>query len=857
MSDFLVQQAIQSVWCTPTQDQQSNIKLSKITRYGGVYTKVKVMWRSYMLPAMGVLFHCYQIGGISPKYLGLTVPAAAGMWIKLSDACNNEETVADLFTINGVQSPRVLAWYTVSDDGDLVLAVQRYDKVGIDYDEEDLYLRIYHNAYYGSVRRSTTTEYIDVRGGIMRTNDDILALQTAFIAANNRGAGAAYCFVNGYFVNAIDLINIKLDDVAEFVFDGSIYAVEDFSVKDLTVFDSTLDMKRKYLVHPLQGLRDTITYQDDVDFFVYQGTGGGRFKGLYVQRTQIDAVRQITHMDYGVAVPYLDAYRNTQPTWEDLNNLTLRVHLRKSGYYRPLVNEANRIKELYKLPDAEIVAALTGVEATVPEWQAAHLEAASYTQVMRSSPKNMTPALVQDAFGYNAMSQYLGMTPSLTTNFSGIQQATIPVNLQYRATVYEYDANGLLLGWYLHAVGAVWTTRNADTRMVEIISGYATTRLDEKYGAAGATLDPALDYRMYTCGVYGGTPDEQWVDVTDGSKYVVSGNALTWLTVPETTYTLARSNMDFLGYDLDLVMQNGLLQFTLMSEQDRGNGFGSRPMKIQMGELDVFLNKQALVEDVDYVVEFPQVIIINKKYIDNNAASQKVTVRFCGHCNSDLSRTNLGDRGFVTHGVLSNNNRFNIRDDKVLHIAVGGQVIDRSKLTFAEEHSGVSVPGVANGSPYVVRDIVVPMRGTTNAKTYDLRASALVVDKHIADYLTEKLPPPTFTDASAIEGLYQVYSPFCSSLISDLRDGVLADDRMFGSYNDDVLREMCAGYEWLLKFEPTREPHKADSDFVSVEPFYKDVVTSLTLPQYRFLSRAVSLYLNNAVVLSHFINITA
>lgn len=855
MADYLVKHAIQNVWCTPTQDQQSIFQLAKITRYGGVYTKVDVMWRQYLLPAVGVLFHCYQIGNISPQHLGLTAPKAPGIWIKMAAACEAEETIVDLYTVDGRQAPRMLAWYTVTQDNDMIVAIQRHDRININYDEEALYLRVYHNAYYGSTRRDVATDFIQVQGAIPRNTDDILAIQNAFIAARQRGY--AYCFVNGYLADQIDLLTVAPGDVVEYVYDGSIYAVEDLVIGQLPVFDSTLDAKRKYLVHTTQALKTNITYHDDVDVFLFKKSPQGRFRGLYFHRNQPDAVRQVTHADFSIAIPYLDSFLHVLEDWTDLNDLTLRVQMRKSGYRRPLVNETNRILELYKLPDAEIINAMVGVDATVPEWQAAHLEAASYPKIMRSSTMEITPALVQDAFGYNSMSQILAPTPQFVKNVSGLGLVDIPPNLQYRSTVYEFDIDGHLLGWYVHALGAQWMTRNAATRLVQIVSGYGVKQLDEKYGQQAATIDANLDYRMYNCTIVNGVPDNLWRDVTDSGLYAITAGGLNWFTNASTTYTMVRSNLDFLGYDLDLPVQGGLLEFTLTSDQNRGSGPKPTIMQIQLGELDLWLNQKALVEGIDYIANFPRIVIINKKYIDHSKTHQKITIRFAGHCKADLARAVLGDRGFVNHGVLSNNNQFDIRDDKVLHIAVGGGVYDRSELTFAEEHSGVNVPGVANGSPYVVRDIVVPMRGTTNAKTYDLREKALVTDQHVSDYLTRKLPAPTYTEPSPIEERYPVYSPFVSALLDDLHTKVFEDARMFEHYNDDVLRDMCRYYEPLLAFEPTRDPNKIDPNYVSVQPYYRDVVTNLGLFEYRFLSRAVSLYLNNAVALSHFVTLTA
>lgn len=648
MSDYLVKQAIRSVWCTPTQDRQSIIALAKISRFGGQYNDLSVMWRTYHLPETGKLYHVYQIGNVSPKHLGLTIPAKAGMWISLSKACIDEKLIVDLYNVNGIQSPRFGAHYTVSDDNDLILAVEANTKVAIDYNGETLFMRVYSNAYYSSTRQDSAVDFIDVQGMVVTTTDEIVTMQNKFDAAKARGF--TYAFINGFLVDRIDMISVKTGDHVEFVYDGSIYAVVDLPVSSLQQFDSTLDLKRKYLLHPAGASKTNITYHDDIDVFLTHETSAGRFKGIYYHRNQADAVRQVTHADYSISIPYLNSYANSQADWGNMSTLTVRLQLRKSGYRRPLINEANRIKEMYKLQDADIEPAMASIDAMIPEWSAAVLEASAYTQVMRSMVPEITPALVQRALGYNSMSQYLAPTPQFSKNISGQLLIEIPPNLQFRSTVYEYDFEGVLLGWYPHTLGDVWRCVNPTCHLVEIITGYGTTLLDERYGANAATLDANLDYRMYNCAMFAGVPDNKWVDVTDSSLYVVVGQGLTWLTDQHTTYTLVRSNRDFLAYDLNMPVQRGVLRFTLSSGQNRTGNVVSTLMQLSLGELDVFLNGHPLVEDVDYVVNFPEIVVTNKKFI--KAGEQKITVRFCGHCKSDLSRAVLGDRGFVQHGVL-------------------------------------------------------------------------------------------------------------------------------------------------------------------------------------------------------------
>lgn len=851
MSDYLVTQAIQQIWCTPEQDRQAIVAPKKISRYGGVFSSVSVMWRNVKLPELGTLFHVYQIGQVQPEQIGLSKPVVPNLWVKFSDICIKERIIVDIYDVNGIQLPRYRSWYTVTEDGDLIVAIADTPKIPINQNTDQIYMRFYSNAYYNSTRVNSQFEFVDVQGMQVTTTADIMTMRNKATALQQKNPNGVYCFINGMRTSLIDQVIAKAGDIVEIVYDGAISSVVDFQIVDLKIFDSTLDQKRKYVLHPKNVTPTEINYNDDIDVWIYKKDSVGRFTGMYYHRNVSDALRNLTHNDYSIVVPYVINYCAHQG-W-DINECTIRLHIRKSGYKRPLIYETNRIRELYKLPDEDILDAIIGIDALVPEWQADHLESASYPKIMGSNVAQITPALAQDAFGYNSMCQYMAPTPQFTKLVSNQLLVSIPVNLRYRSTVYEYDFDGVLLGWYTHTLGDIWHCQNDNCHLVEIITGFATKKLDEKYGQAGASLDSHLDYRMYICNLLGGLPDNKWVDVTESNYYVLNGNQLDWVIDQRLYYTMVRSNLDFLGYDIDLPMQSGVLKFTLTSEQTRGGVTQNTIMQIPPGELDIFLNGHPLVAGLDYIADFPTYVITNKKFIDSTKYNQLITIRYCGHSKADFTSEVVVDTGFVTHGVLSDNNRFDLRDDKVLHINVGGAVYDRSELTFAENHSGVNVPGVPDGTPYSIRDIVVPMRGTTNAKTYALRDAALIVDKHVSDYMTMKLAPPVFTEISSLPELYPIYSPFCSSLIDDLGSGILVDERMYGQYNDNVVKDICKFYEPLLAFEPTYDAHKVDSNYVSVQPYYKDTVTEMDIFKYRFLSRAVALYLKNAVKLSHFI----
>jgi len=854
--DYIVNHAILNAWCNPKQDLQSIVKPKRITRKIGVWGDFDAGKINYLLPDKTSRFHVFQVGQLSPALMGLM--ETNGLWFNVADTCHKKKLVVDIYSQFGIEFPRTQTWYMVTRNRNLIFAIKEVPSISVSLREVDIFLRVYTNAFFQSRRAGINVDDIKVTGQAISTTDDVLKLQNMLTAWQTL-PGVAYAFVNGYKVSHVTMFSAKVGDYVELVYDSSVERIVDFPLKDLKAFNSTLDKKVKYLLHyPGQG-SGTIDYHDDIDFFlVRRNPRNGRHRGVYYHRNaqQADAVRMVTHKDYAIPVDYIDAYLDSQTAW-NFEEVLLRMHVRQSGYHRPLIDEANRIKELYKMKDADIAEALLSVDAVVPNWTAATLEASAYAEVMRSPTANMSPRLVQDAYGYNAISKLLCDSPLFIVVNSGQRTVNLPYGLQVRCGAYEYDASGFLLGYYQHTQGALYSARNKNTRLVEFVAGILSTQLEETYGAQEVEIDAAVDYRFYTCGIeYDGTINNKWVDVTDTALYAIVDNKVTWFTNPATTYTLVRGNSRFLAYSLNLDNSDGLVRFSLTHLAMRGGTLGNHVMQIPMGELDVFMNGRSLIKDVDYYVDFPVAVVTNKAYL-SAGTTQHIDVRFTGFCHSDMSMERFDENGFIDHGLLSSNNRFDIRDDKIQRITAGGALYERQELLFAEDDLGVRVPDARNGLPYSIRDVIAPLRGIAADDTYTLRAKSVATDKVVRNYLTQKLPQQTFNTPNAIKDLYPVFSPFCAKILFDLKNGNLNDPRLKAFYSDSDVYDICEPYEALLKCDPTQDGLQPDLNYVAVHPHQLNTVVDVDIYGYKFLTRVVKLYLKGRVNLSQFIRLSA
>lgn len=870
MFKYLIDYAYKNIWCNPKQDNHLVITPKRITNRLGVLNRFKILNRELNTPTVGVIYHIFQIGQINPETIGLKPKNPIWIeekWINFSDTINELNVIVNIYNTYGIEVPRFKTYYMFTSERDLIVAIEQDTKINVDYYEDQFYIRLYTNAYFETNRGNISGEFIHTQGMVLRNSGDIAIFQNAYNIYKDL-PGFTYTYRNGLAVDMLDNYTMGVGDVVEFVYDSSIKRVLTFTVSNLESFNSALDNKYKYLLHYNDGLNDTIDYQDDIDIHILGYSSLTRYEGCYYHRNSVDSHRMVTHRDYSIPVDYftfladrIKLLINGNPP--NYQNYKVRVCIRDAGYYRPLVYENNRIFELYKLNDDLALQAMVGVNSTVDEWKASSLENSAYCEVMRSKYKDVTVQLVQDALGYNAISKIVGDTPTKTTLQADTQVATININLQNRSTVYEYDSNGYLLGYSYHDSGSDYICSSSEARLIEVISGKGSYKPNVVYGVDNIPLPNYDNYRVYRCYFNNGILDNKWEDITESDQYHVTNNTLIWNNLDTNYYLMVRSDGDFLAYNISLNSLSGTYFFTLSEQADRGLGGGvlEYPLPVPLGELDLFMNGKSLIKGLDYIIDFPKVYIINKKFLLQPAAllPQQIIVRFTGFSDANLKLDSIEDFGYIEHGLLSNNNKYDIRDDKVLRITVNGQVKHRDDVLFSEQHDGISVINSLNGQPYQVKDIVVPLKGLTNDNTYTLRNKSIVIDNKIVDYLTIKLPQPIRNGVSSIYERYDLYSPFFSRILNELINSTLVmDESIFiQPLSDNQVLGICAEFEPILEFDPINELNNIDQRFVLIHPNIGSTMVTLDVYKYNFLMKVVKLYGKGLIELSPFVSITS
>ena len=843
MKNYMIDHAIRNVWCSPFQDDQAILQLCRITTINRAVNFFEYQNRRVALPTQKEDYHVYVIGGNSQTRLNLV--EGVGKWVTLSELAGTSNLFSDVYIANGLQFPKHSTYVMRGLDMSYMIAIPT-GSIPVNFDYEKVYLRLYRNSYFGSDHDESEGYAVQMGGGVVIDTTHALSIQREFINASNRPVGHAYAIVNGYMVDNFLPNEVTRGDSIEWIHDASIAEVVDLKITDLEIFHSTLDSMTKYIIHPPKN-RDGIQYHDDVDIWLVNKDPArpGRWKGIYVNKNDPKSVRMLTHRDYSIPSATIAGLLQLHPGWATQENMYIRLHMRHSGYQRPLVDEHHRIRELYKLSDEGIVRAMAGVDATVPEWQVATLEKSNYTRIMRSYYQNITPEEVMHAYGYNAMAKLIADTPNKVV--SGY--VDVPLAYRTNSTAFEYDFKGHMTGWRLHPGGDAYYPMKQTTTLVEFVDGIGGLDADFNYSSDDVVVvDPLCEYRYYACRLtHLGLPSNDWVEVTNDRNfyYITPEKEVKWVFDPRMYIGAVKSNKKFTCFDLTIPEHNHLYRFEVIHQDALG-----QLLMLAPGRVDVWMNGRALIEHIDYHVIYPEIVIFNKEYLVEGA--QQFTVRGYGLVDESQTRELSTQRGYVQHGMLSVNNVYDTREDKIIRCVVDGKTFHREALKFSETQRNVKLPDVDDGRPYVIQDVLAPVRGVVDYQTYPLRSQSVAVDKRVSDYLTLKLPEVLPTPPVAIKRHYHIYSPFLARVLFDLWDNNIPSPA--ANTAEDVIDKFISPYKWLLDFDPCRRDY-VDDRFSNIHPHPKQEVLEVTRRQYAFLDRLNRVYLFGRVDLTAFLAI--
>lgn len=835
--------ALEHIYCAPSQDYQYRFSLVRVTkdnypvsRTVNVYNDIRV------LPRPTGRFHVYVVGNIPVTSLNLLSKKRNWIrdkWYNVQDDMNARNFIIQLYNKEGRSIPRSNIYYSCSHNDGLIFAIESDHLIDKLFNiEEDCYVRFYSNEYFsGDIFQSTNSPvgiYCDSR--VVLSNQDKVDLQNKISQLESKG-GKTLVYVNGYYADSVTL-HIPINSLVEIVYDNSIISKEIYPISSLRTFESKKDNKLKYLLFRSH-LLNSIQYEDDTEVYI-TGKVGYLTKGLYYYQHKDYSFNNVTDKDFAIYTQFTNtqAQMLSELIGGGISDKSITLLTRRSAGERKLIYSSLKLHELYKLPDTTEFEVMSNTGYTLHELRAEQLENSSYFKIMSAvSLKDITSDLATEAVGYNGISYYYANSPIKIGNDRTVK---VPKLYQEESIAYEYDTQGKLLK-YSESTGPLYTTDSA-ARHVEFIQGKKQEYPSLLYRTNEPISLRASEYRILIAQYEGSIRISSWEDITES-------NVCTYIndTVTVNDSDLKRVRVFYFDrpivQDLKLPYVDGVLIFPITVWEDRGNGYQNHLLDLPYENIEVFLNNHRLTYKVDFFLDFPYIGICNKGYIDYTKSEQDIHVRLTGY-NLDKEKINQREiRGFVSHGVLTRNNYYDIRDDRVFSTYINGKIVDRSELKFSENDSVIRVDSPINGLPYTMTEHIVSIKPITGTSTLPYLQSNDELNSKISALYNIVYPEPKVPPFNVIENHYYLYSTVVSKVIHDLLDGNISASLYTKPYNDTLINELLSThYKRELKLDPVKEDYPPN--IIKIHPHYGNDTIAVNIYQYRFISNLVRILTN-------------
>lgn len=862
-----------NLWGNPEENHQYQVKLVRVTDDYGVSMNYNYMGKWRALPKVNTFFHIFSAGGLHPGFWNfrnnVLYRNPLDRWVNLGALCKVRGMQLDLYNTKGFQYSRSNCWVMITYDGLVLIALQKAKNFPVPKTDEfffrcftpsipidfgDLAISDAHNPYtYETMTYESTAE---------------LAIFTARYSLFKGKPGFTGVMHNGVFFDGAPnaLQGLQAGDLVEFWHDPTVIRVERYNYSSLKDYYSSLDSKRKLILHPPKRNGDyTLRYFDDNDYYVI----GPKGRGLYIHRNDETTLRQLTHVDVAIAD---DAVRNTgnyHPDLADTSKVRIMVLVRKTDWEYQWPNEHQRIKYLYRFDDAGIVRAMTGDRATVPEWTADGLESGTVMSLTRSQYPAVKRENASLALGYNAATRVVSETPVRVTFIEGGRGVVVPPTYRAMFSAWEYDADGHLLEVHNRVGDVYYSPFNPLCAMVEFVLGKAQRSMDYVVTKDDLTVDPEYDFRVYKqpWNVDLNQLVGEMVDVTgDDTIYTLTDGTIHWTGLDKVNYRgIVLTNKACLAYEFELDHIDHSLSFALTEIYEEGGLI----FPMSFAQVDVWLNGHPLVDHVDWLYKDKYCYIINKEFIVDGP--QKITVRAHGmHSDMDTPKFET-ELGFVEGGVIGRFGRYNLRGDRVTRTVINGALYPTDEVPRAEREVPDNLWNDLNGKPYMVKHVYCPIKFVEPYSNYPLYDRSRETDQRVSDYMTLWLPKPT-TNAGEIDPVqptgpgvpvipnlqdkYRLFSPTMNAIVNAILNGLIvlppkaAGDTV---YTEQSIRETVKPYLWWWEVDPINLDF--DRRYFAIMPYANFNKLTVTANELLFLNQVNESYLNSVCVLEGHFNV--
>lgn len=848
----VVQYAEDNLWGNPEENHQSQVKLVRVTDDYGVSMNYSYMGKWRALPKINTFYHVFSAGGLHSGFWNFRNNVLhrnpLDRWVNLGALSRARGLQLDLYNARGFQYSRSHCWLMVTYDGLVLIAVQKLKTYPLP-ETDDFYFRCftpsiavdYGDAAASDLNNPFVYETLTFEGGA-----ELSAFSSRYTRLKAK-PGFTATFHNGVYFDAApgSIPGIQMGDVVEVWHDPTVIRVERYNYSDLKDYYSTLDKKRKLIIHPPKRANDfTLRYFDDNDYYLL----GTNKRGLYVHRNDATTIRQLTHADVSISDSAIRAASNQIADLANLAKVVVMVLVRKTDWEIQWPNEHQRIKYLYRFNDAGIVRAMTGERSTVPEWTADGLESGAVMSLTRSQYPAVRRENSALALGYNATTRVVSETPVRAPYVAGGRGVMVPATYRKSFSAWEYDVNGQLLGFSNQSNSIYYAPINPRCAMVEFVLGQSGRRLDYVVTKDDLTVDLEYDVRVFTqpwsvnLGKLTGTP----TDVTgDTSVYTFIDGRIHWVGLDKVNYRgLVFTNSACLGYQFQLDHIDHSLSFALTEIYEPGGLISPTGF----AQVDLWLNGHPLVDRVDWLYKDKYCYIINKEFIV--AGAQTITVRAHGlHEATDGPKFET-ELGFVDGGVIGRFGRYNLRGDRVTRTVINGALYLTDEVPRAETTAPVDLWNHLNGKPYMVKHVYCPIKFVEPYQSYPLYDRSRETDRRVSEYMTMWLPKPTPGVLPTLQDKYRLFSPLMNALVNGLVNRLItlptkaAGDSVF---TEQSIREVVNPFLWWLDTDPIHL--NFDRRYFDILPFANLGKLTVTANELLFLQQVNESYLKSVCVL--------
>jgi len=842
----IIKFGLEKIHASPHQDRQYSFKLIRVTRPTyPVKRTVQLYHAQKPLPNQTDSFHVYTIGNISPKFLNLLKQKRdwfKDRWINVEEDMNSRNYMLQVYNQLGLSCPRSNIYYSFIDESSIIIAIRVTSALRRVIDIESMtYIRFYSNEYFRTPEFvSSGKPGIRVFSTEVNTNQDKVNLQTQIASLKNNG-GDVLVYVNGYYTSNLTL-HIPNFSLVEVLYDNSITSKEIYSINTLRTFDSTKDNKLKYLIFRNK-TTEYFQYSDDIDFYIINTTPFFN-KGVFYYKHKEFASRNVTDKDYSLFTDYVNNQANHLSSVEggSIQDKNVVVITRRSGVDNSLIYSSLKLHELYKLPQAVELDVLSNMNYTIPELRAEQLENSDYFKLVDAkSLRDVTNSLCSSAVGYAGIKYYFANSPIHSITEENIE---VPELYQYPSLAYEYNAAGVLIN-IAETIGPIYTRSSSLVRSVEFIRGRTPSDYNKLYSHNETVTLRNAEFIILSAYFDGINRITEWEDITNNSSLVTIRNStlslsegpnkkikIVYLDQP-ITYTL----------EYNLSGSDGIMYFPITIREDRGTGLMQFPIDIPFTSVDVFLNGYKLEYRVGYFIDYPYISICDKEHIDYTKVTQTIHVRVHGlpTTKSKINSNHL--TGFISHGVLSRNNLYDIRDDRVYSVYIAGRLHNRNNVRYAEEDNTVRVSDTLNGLPYSIVEHELSTKEITGLPTTPLYLNNLSLNKKISDLYNIIYKEPTIDPFNIIGSQYFLFSPTICKIIEDMLDGNIPSRIYTNPYTDvDIFNLLETRYKILYNIDPVRA--NLPTNLIEIHPHSGNTVVDINLHQYRFITRVIHVLTN-------------